>query len=53
MTFDEHPRTRPGHVIQVNGTVTKIQSGLIYVKTPAGQYTHQREDRPARCGGRR
>lgn len=39
MTFDEHPRTTPGHVIQVNGTVTKIQSGLVYVKTPAGQYT--------------
>jgi hypothetical protein len=39
MTFDEHPRSTPGHVIQVDGTVTKIQSGLAYVKTPAGQYT--------------
>lgn len=39
MVFDEHPRTTPGHVIQVDGTVTKIQSGLAYVKTPSGQYT--------------
>jgi len=37
MNFDEHPRTMPGSVIQVSGTVTKIQSGLIYVKTPVGQ----------------
>lgn len=28
MSFDEHPRTKLGHVIQVNGTVTKFQSGL-------------------------
>ena len=39
MNFDEHPRTTPGYVIQVNGTVTKIQSGLISVKTPTGLYT--------------
>ena len=39
MAFDEHPRTTPGYVIQVNGTVTKIHSGLVYVKTPNGQYT--------------
>lgn len=39
MDFDAHPHMLPGYVIQVNGTVTKIQSGLIYVKTPTGQYT--------------
>lgn len=39
MTIGSHPRTKPGHVLQVNGTVSKIQSGLIFVKTPAGQYT--------------
>lgn len=47
MSFDEHPRTTPGHVIQVNGTVTKIHSGLIYVKTPAGQYTISAKTAPA------
>ena len=47
INFDEHPRTNPGHVIQVNGTVTKIQSGLIYVKTPAGQYTLSAKTAPA------
>ena len=47
MSFDEHPRTKPGYVIQVNGTVTKIQSGLIYVKTPAGQYTISVNTAPA------
>ena len=36
MSFDTHPRTMPGYVIQVNGTVTKIQSGLIFVQTPPG-----------------
>ena len=39
MSFDEHPRTKPGYVIQVDGTVTKFDSSLAYVKTPAGQYT--------------
>ncbi len=47
MSFDEHPRTTPGHVIQVNGAVTKIQSGLIYVKTPAGQYTISAKTAPS------
>lgn len=47
MSFDEHPRTTPGHVIQVNGTVTKIHSGLIYVKTPAGQYTISAKTAPS------
>ncbi len=47
MSFDEHPRTTPGYVIQVNGTVTKIQSGVIYVKTPAGQYTISAKTAPS------
>lgn len=47
MSFDEHPRTTPGHVIQVNGTVTKIQSGLIHVKTPTGEYTISAKTAPA------
>ena len=47
MTFDEHPRTKPGYVIEVNGTVTKIQSGVIYVKTPTGQYTISTKTAPA------
>lgn len=47
MSFDEHPRTKPGYVIQVNGTVEKIQSGVIYVKTPVGQYTISAKTAPA------
>lgn len=47
MSFDEHPRTQAGYSIQINGTVTKIQSGLIYVKTPAGQYTISAKTAPA------
>jgi uncharacterized protein YuzE len=39
MAFAEHPRTNLGYVIQVDGTVTKFESGLVYVKTPAAQYT--------------
>jgi uncharacterized protein YuzE len=47
MAFNEHPRTKPGYVIEVNGTVTKIQSGVIYVKTPTGQYTISAKTAPA------
>lgn len=47
MSFAEHPRTKPGYVIQVNGTVTKIQSGLIYVKAPTGQYTISAKTAPS------
>lgn len=39
MSFDEHPRTKPGYVIQVDGTVTSIKSGLAHVKTPTAEYT--------------
>lgn len=34
-------------MIQVNGTVEKIQSGVIYVKTPVGQYTISAKTAPA------
>ena len=47
LAFDEYPRTNPGHVLQVDGTVTKFDSALVYVKTPAGQYTLMRKYAPA------
>jgi hypothetical protein len=47
MVFDEHPRTTPGHVIQVDGTVTKFDSGLVHVKTPAAQYTLMKKYAPS------
>jgi hypothetical protein len=37
--FDEHPHTKSGYHLTLDGVVTKIQSGLAYVKTPVGQYT--------------
>ncbi len=37
--FDEHPHTKSGYHLTLNGVVTKIHSGLAYVKTPVGQYT--------------
>jgi hypothetical protein len=39
MAFDEHPHTEAGHHLTLHGVVTKVQSGLFYVKTPVGQYT--------------
>ena len=39
MSFDEHPHTTSGSHLTLDGVVTKIQSGLVYVKTPVGQYT--------------
>lgn len=39
MAFDEHPHTKLGDHLTLNGVVTKIHSGLVYVKTPVGQYT--------------
>jgi uncharacterized protein YuzE len=37
--FDEHPHVQSGYHLTLDGVVTKIQSGLAYVKTPVGQYT--------------
>ena len=37
--LDEHPHTKSGYHLTLDGVVTKIQSGLAYVKTPVGQYT--------------
>ncbi len=39
MALTDNPRTRPGYVIQAHGVVEKIQSGLIFIKTPTGRYT--------------
>lgn len=47
MEFDEHPRTKPGYVIQVDGTVTKMDAALVYVKTPAAQYKLMRKYAPS------
>ncbi len=47
MAFDDHLRSTPGHRIEVEGTVAKIQSGLVYVKTPVGQYTLMQKYAPA------
>jgi hypothetical protein len=38
MSFSEHPRTKPGHRITVHGVVEKIQSGLLFAKTPFSTY---------------
>ncbi|MCS6289568.1 MAG: hypothetical protein H8K10_11375 [Nitrospira sp.] len=47
LSFDEHPRTKPGYVIQVDGTVVKFDASLAYVKTPAGQSTLLKKYAPA------
>ena len=47
MNFDEHPHTKSGDHITVNGVVTKIQSGVIYIKSPVGQYTVNAKTAPA------
>ncbi|HMS82173.1 MAG TPA: hypothetical protein PKD12_00810 [Nitrospira sp.] len=39
MAFADNPRTRPGYGIQAHGVVEKIQSSLIFIKTPTGRYT--------------
>ncbi len=47
MTFDERPRTKAGHVIQMSGQISKSQSGFFSVKTPVGQYTMSKNTIPA------
>jgi hypothetical protein len=47
IAFDEHPRKKPGYVIQVDGTVTTMDSAMVYVKTPAAQYTLMKKYAPA------
>lgn len=39
MVVSDNPRMRPGYRIQTHGTVEKMQSGLIFIKTPTGRYT--------------
>ncbi|MEX5219540.1 MAG: hypothetical protein AB7G68_08120 [Nitrospiraceae bacterium] len=47
LEFDEHPHTKSGYHLTLHGVVTKIQSGLAYVKTPVGQYTIPMKQAPA------
>jgi hypothetical protein len=47
MSIDEHPHTKSGYHLTLEGEVTKIQSGLVYVKTPVGQYTINAKTAPA------
>jgi len=47
MSFDEHPHTKSGQHLTLNGVVTKVQSGLFYVKTPVGQYTINAKTAPS------
>lgn len=45
--FDENPRTKPGNQIEISGVVTKMQSGLIFVKSPVAQYTISAKTAPS------
>lgn len=45
--LDEHPHTLSGYHLTLNGVVTKIISGVIYVKTPVGQYTINAKTAPS------
>lgn len=47
INVDDHPRTKPGHVLQVNGTVQKVLPGVLYIKTPFGHYTISTKRAPA------
>ncbi len=47
MAFDEHPHTKSGNHLTLHGVVTKMQSGLVYVKTPVGQYTINAKTAPS------
>ena len=47
IAIEEHPHTKSGHHLTLEGVVTKIQSGLAYVKTPVGQYTIPMKQAPA------
>jgi len=38
MNFGKHPRTKPGYRITAHGVVEKIQSGLLFAKTPFATY---------------
>ncbi len=47
MTFNKQPRTKKGYSIQAHGTVEKIQSGIIVVKTPAATYQLNAKSMPS------
>ncbi|MCW5797138.1 MAG: conserved exported protein of unknown function [Nitrospira sp.] len=46
LEIDEHPHTLSGSHLTLNGEVTKIQSGLVYVQTPVGRYTISEKTAP-------
>jgi uncharacterized protein YuzE len=39
VAIEANPKTKPGYHIKLNGTVSKIQSGLVKVQTPGASYT--------------
>lgn len=45
--LDEHPHTKSGYHLTLDGVVTKIDSSLVYLKTPVGQYTINVKTAPA------
>lgn len=47
LELDEHPHTLSGYHLTLHGEVTKIQSGVVFVKTPVGQYTINAKTAPA------
>jgi hypothetical protein len=47
LEIDEHPHTLSGYHLTLHGEVTKIQSGVVFVKTPVGQYTINAKTAPA------
>ncbi len=47
MELDEHPHTKSGYHLTLDGVVTKIDSSLVYLKTPVGQYTINVKTAPA------
>ncbi len=47
LSINEHPRTETGHHLTLNGEVARIQSGVVFVETPVGQYTISAKTVPA------
>jgi len=45
--LDEHPHTKSGYHLTLDGVVTRIDSSLVYIKTPVGQYTINVKTAPA------
>jgi hypothetical protein len=47
LALNEAPVTTPGHHITMEGVVTEIQSGVVFVKTTAARYTISEKTVPA------